>query len=239
MTPIIGSMKHTDVAPTFTPQYNPQIAFENIQNAVERFQQTIENWRKTAGETPASWDKRRTIPSKISLKRSPKTGKVLFSESRQQNRTGHDVFQSSTIKPKTIDAFINLETQILSIPALSHPGFRFSFQSWRDETGMYSLQDCPLTPYARHIDFLNRIQWMIKKLKPISVHYNDPLWIVDKKIIPAASAVNALLVYKTFHAMREQNDKMDQNFNKIPNVNVGKLENMEMVKEQWTSLIHS
>lgn len=238
MKPILGSMKHADIAPTFSANFDTDSLVSTIESAVKNFHAIVEAWSRTSAEV-RNQHYGYMHKSQVKLGRSKKTGKMVFSESRNQQRTAHQTIEGSFTKPQIITAFLGVESAILSIPALAHAGNRMAYRNFQDNRGMYFINDVSLNPYAEPESFLSRMMIAIKRLEGITVAPDAPLWMVGSKILPADSAETAYHTYWVLDAIGERLEKIDAKMKKPPNVLVGKLANMEEVKATCASLMKS
>lgn len=237
ITPILGAMKHTNIAPSFTPEPNLFRAMAHVRETVTRFEALASDWNSSSGKV-TSQNGGYLYNSQIKVGRSPKTGKVLLSESRGQQRTGHQMLESSGIKAELITAFLDLETAILSLPVFSNPKYQLRFQSWSQGRGMYFLQDISLCPFGRSSDLLSRLTLAMEKIGHIKTNEDAPLWIVGQRVIPANTAEDAFLIFWALSALKENDMKnVEKRMSKPPKALVGKLEDMSRIHETCTSLM--
>jgi len=208
--PFTGASRHAPIPMQIAPSHDIDSLMTELERATEAFLATVADWRATAGSVASSYNPASLSDSSLTLKRSPKSRKIVFTESRKQDRSAHQKLNAAGIKAEVIDRFAQLETAILSIPALAHKGWDLSYRTWRPNDHQLSLQKFVIGgiySYKKEEGsalekMLERLSFLARALAPIDTRPDAPLWIVGPKLIPANSAEEALFLHSVLDAAK-------------------------------------
>lgn len=154
----------------------------------------------------------------IRVGRTP-TGRISVSENqRDQKRTGHAHLEISLLKPKMIEAFLDLEQALRAYPFLAHPFWKLgtSANTNRDNLSV-TLNGHSLVQWSGTNTEANDISWLLSQIENVSLPENAPLWIVGKDVFPAQSPEQALWLSTVMQNAGKKDPKVKP-LKRIPNV---------------------
>lgn len=226
ISPILGSMKHANLPKIVSPNPNTAEVVDNVVAAVDAFQVTLDKWNNKSGKVG-----KYNYQSRLRVGRSPKTGKIVLSESRKQNRSGHDELSAAIIKPQVITAFHELETAMLTIPVFAHQATRLNVTSYSENHLYFTVNDCGITLYNTEKSMREILTWIIDMTANATVTPDAPLWIVDKHVFPAADPLSALIVHNVCKAAGENKKEKQSKILTKSNLKIGLWQDTEALKE--------
>ena len=212
------------------PEHNLKHLHLVLEKTLSVLEEKTEAW--TASSAKGHNGKYQTVPA-FQIRRTP-TGRVSLSEERSQNRSGHQKFMAQTAKANLLDAFLDFEKAMLSIPALAHPHNKIGTASRHHNKGRVALlvNQSSITCWNGARTPLNSLRWLVETLHGISVNENSPLWLVDRTVVPAKSADEAIWISVALDRARQVDDKKrNMNIKTVPLV--GRLENPANLKKAF------
>jgi hypothetical protein len=152
--------------------------------------------------------------------------------------TGHEAFKELAIREKILKRYMEMETHLNSIPFFSHPTYsiKTEFQSHRDTKLHFSINGFKFHSHMkRHFSFEERLKWFLEKQSLFPKEQGKNQWLVKDQKIYAHTADDAHLLYWILSLLPLSNTSFETKRKTIPNLVVGKIENTDSIKQEWTS----